>query len=148
MRIVGDSAAAVGRETIGLRQAEQAALPEIHPGGTRPYEILAAFDTAQFRGDTGTTGHLEPLPAPVRPQFQNIRLQGEQPVEIWRRRKLAQGHAVTALPVVLQGLAQRCLVANLPGVDLEHDIGGRQATTLEDRLINQAMLALDGLQVA
>ena len=85
MRIVGDSVAAVGGETIGLRQTEQAALPEIHPGGTRQYEILARFDAAQFRGNTGTTGHVEPFPALFRPQFQNIRLQGEQAIEIRRR---------------------------------------------------------------
>ena len=85
MRIVGDSATAVGGETISLRQAEQTALPEIHPGGARQYKILAAFDAAQFRGNTGTTGHVEPFPALFRPQFQNIRLQGEQSIEIRRR---------------------------------------------------------------
>ena len=85
MRIVGDSATAVGGVTIGLRQTEQATLPKIHPGGARQNKILATFDAAQLRGDTSAIGQIEPLPALFRPQFQNIWLQDEQPIEIRHR---------------------------------------------------------------
>ena len=65
-----------------------------------------------------------------------------------RRVGLAQCQPVATPPVIAQGGKQMGVADEAAGIDVEHDIFRRQSAALEDRLIDQPVLALHRQQVA
>ena len=111
-------------------------------------KIVARSDARQLKRDAGLTktGQYALIRRPTKAD--NLRFEGDDRCHITAQFGVAQGQPVATPSIILDGRRQPTIAPQLAGRELKDDISRRQTATLQNSLINQAMLARHRQQVA